>query len=71
MNIKRIKDGLDIFVYILFVIVLYGMIHSIYTRDFISIISSGFGVFVFGMCIYLSRLLNRRIRELEKDQDNE
>lgn len=67
--IKTIKFTLDTFVYILFTVALLGMAYSIYTKDFMSMIPAGFGLSVFGMCIYVSRLIQRRIREIE-GEDN-
>jgi hypothetical protein len=63
--IKTIKFTLDAFVYVLFAVAVIGMVHSIYTNDFMSMIPSGFGIFVFGSCICVSRFMQRRIQEIE------
>lgn len=64
MNIKRIKNGLDIFVYAIFVFALLSSAYNVYTKDILFIIPSVFGVFVFGSCILVSRLIDKRIKEI-------
>lgn len=65
--IKTMKFTLDTLIYVLFTIAVCSLAYSIYTKDFMTMIPAGFGVFTFGGCIQISRMMQRRIREIEND----
>lgn len=67
--IKTIKFTIDIFVYVLFGVAVYHFGYSIYTNDILGLIPSTFGIFVFGSCILVSKLITRRITEIEGKQN--
>lgn len=61
------KYKLDTLVYVLFVIAIIGMSYSVYTKNAMLMIPSVYAIFVFGSCICVSKLMNKRIKEIENN----
>lgn len=67
--IKRIKLVIDFFVYMFFIAALFNFGYSIYTKDVLGLIPSGFGISVFGICICISRWIGKQINEIEHEEN--